>query len=67
MVSIITRLNQNYNRLTNSPPPHSTSVLPFVTKILQNQTISKDYDDLSSYGGPMTTAYPWATAIPTAS
>ncbi|KAK7740620.1 hypothetical protein SLS62_011061 [Diatrype stigma] len=41
-----------------------TSVLPFVTKILQNQTITKDYDDLSSYGGAMTTAYPWATAIP---
>ena len=45
--------------------PHSSSVLPFVTKILQNKTISKDYDDLGSYGGPMTTAYPWATAIPT--
>ncbi|KAI0599840.1 hypothetical protein F4775DRAFT_599722 [Biscogniauxia sp. FL1348] len=41
-----------------------TSVLPFVTKVLQNQTITKDYNDLGSYGAPMTTAYPWATAVP---
>ncbi|KAI1484649.1 hypothetical protein F5X96DRAFT_425607 [Biscogniauxia mediterranea] len=41
-----------------------TSVLPFVTKVLQNQTITKDYNDLGSYGEPMTTAYPWATAVP---
>ncbi|KAI5917242.1 hypothetical protein F4810DRAFT_64694 [Camillea tinctor] len=40
------------------------SVLPFVTKILQNQTITKNYDDLGTYGEPMTTAYPWATAVP---
>ncbi|RYP51934.1 hypothetical protein DL768_002810 [Monosporascus sp. mg162] len=43
-----------------------TSVLPFVQKILLNQTISKDYDDLGSYGSPMTAAFPWATAIPEA-
>ncbi|KAI1413126.1 carbohydrate esterase family 15 protein [Hypoxylon sp. FL1857] len=42
------------------------SVLPFVTKVLQNQTITKDYNDLGSYGSPMTTAYPWATAVPKA-
>ncbi|KAI1827096.1 carbohydrate esterase family 15 protein [Xylaria intraflava] len=40
------------------------SVLPFVTHILQNTTLTKDYNDLSSYGGAMTAAYPWATAIP---
>ncbi|KAI1334127.1 hypothetical protein F5Y15DRAFT_421186 [Xylariaceae sp. FL0016] len=40
------------------------SVLPFVTKILQNKTITKDYNDFGSYGAPMTTTYPWATAVP---
>ncbi|KAH9883694.1 hypothetical protein F4778DRAFT_623667 [Xylariomycetidae sp. FL2044] len=42
------------------------SVLPFVTKVLQNATISKDYNDLGQYGAPMTTTYPWATAVPQA-
>ncbi|KAI0023841.1 hypothetical protein F4780DRAFT_785609 [Xylariomycetidae sp. FL0641] len=41
-----------------------SSVLPFVTKILQNKTITKDYNDLGSYGEPMTETYPWATAVP---
>ncbi|KAI1743160.1 carbohydrate esterase family 15 protein [Xylaria scruposa] len=40
------------------------SILPFVTHILQNTTLTKDYNDLGSYGSPMTTAYPWATAVP---
>ncbi|KAI0975469.1 hypothetical protein F4678DRAFT_485101 [Xylaria arbuscula] len=40
------------------------SVLPFVTHILLNATLTKNYNDLGSYGSPMTTAYPWATAIP---
>ncbi|GAW25895.1 putative carbohydrate esterase family 15 protein [Rosellinia necatrix] len=42
------------------------SILPFVTHILQNTTLTKNYDDLGSYGSPMTTAYPWATAVPKA-
>ncbi|RYP67358.1 hypothetical protein DL771_007302 [Monosporascus sp. 5C6A] len=42
---------------------------PFVnskgtSKILLNQTITKDYSDLGSYGSPMAAAFPWATAIP---
>ncbi|RYP15375.1 hypothetical protein DL765_005766 [Monosporascus sp. GIB2] len=41
-----------------------TSVLPFVQKILLNQTISKNYDNLGSYGSPMTAAFPWVTATP---
>ncbi|KAI1169598.1 carbohydrate esterase family 15 protein [Nemania sp. FL0916] len=40
------------------------SILPFVTHILQNVTLTKDYNNLGSYGSPMTTAYPWATAVP---
>ncbi|RWA14866.1 hypothetical protein EKO27_g137 [Xylaria grammica] len=42
------------------------SVLPFVTHILQNKTLTKNYDDLGSYGSPVTTAFPWATAVPKA-
>ncbi|KAI1759314.1 carbohydrate esterase family 15 protein [Hypoxylon sp. FL1150] len=42
------------------------SVLPFAQKILLNQTITKDYNDLGSYGSPMTTTFPWATAVPQA-
>ncbi|KAI1264996.1 carbohydrate esterase family 15 protein [Xylariaceae sp. FL1019] len=41
-----------------------TSVLPFVQHILLNATLTKDYNDLGSYGAPMTTTYPWATAVP---
>ncbi len=44
----------------------SDSVLPFVTHILQNATLTKDYNNLGSYGSPMTTAFPWATAVPKA-
>ncbi|KAI8630084.1 hypothetical protein F5Y19DRAFT_474476 [Xylariaceae sp. FL1651] len=40
-----------------------SSVLPFVTHILQNVTLT-NYNDLGSYGAPMTTTYPWATAVP---
>ncbi|KAI0109007.1 carbohydrate esterase family 15 protein [Nemania sp. FL0031] len=40
------------------------SILPFVTHILQNATLTKNYNDLGSYGSPMATAYPWATAVP---
>ncbi|KAI0405864.1 carbohydrate esterase family 15 protein [Xylaria palmicola] len=42
------------------------SILPFVTHILQNATLTKNYNDLGSYGSPMATAYPWATAVPKA-
>ncbi|KAH8157068.1 hypothetical protein CIB48_g11183 [Xylaria polymorpha] len=42
------------------------SILPFVTHILQNTTLTKDYNNLGSYGSPMTSAYPWATAVPKA-
>ncbi|KAI1191839.1 hypothetical protein F5B17DRAFT_450039 [Nemania serpens] len=40
------------------------SILPFVTHILQNTTLTKNYTDLGSYGSPIATAYPWATAVP---
>ncbi|KAI1323423.1 hypothetical protein F5Y16DRAFT_403443 [Xylariaceae sp. FL0255] len=43
-----------------------TDVLPYVTHILQNTTLTKNYNNLSAYGGALTTAYPWATAVPTA-
>lgn len=43
---------------------NSNSILPFVTHILQNATLTKNYNDLGSYGAPMTTTYPWATAVP---
>lgn len=42
----------------------STSVLPFVQKILKGTATTKDYNALGNYGAPMTTAYPWATAVP---
>lgn len=45
---------------------NSNSILPFVTHILQNTTLTKDYNNLGSYGSPMTSAYPWATAVPKA-
>lgn len=40
------------------------SVLPFVQKILLNATITKDYNSLGTYGSAVTTAFPWATAVP---
>jgi hypothetical protein len=43
---------------------NSNSILPFVTHILQNATLTKNYNDLGSYGAPMTTTYPWSTAVP---
>ncbi|KAK3693433.1 hypothetical protein B0T22DRAFT_525778 [Podospora appendiculata] len=42
-----------------------TSVLPFVQKILLGTPTTKNYNDLGKYGSPMTTAFPWATALPT--
>ena len=43
----------------------STAVLPYVQKILQGKTITQDYNNLGSYGSPSSTAFPWATAVPT--
>ncbi|OAA62858.1 carbohydrate esterase family 15 protein [Niveomyces insectorum RCEF 264] len=43
-----------------------TSVLPFVEKIFFNKTPTKDYNNLGTYGSPLTTAYPWATLMPKA-
>lgn len=45
----------------------STSVLPFVQQVFFGTKSTKDYNNLGSYGSPMTAAYPWATAVPTAS
>ncbi|KAJ9133688.1 Carbohydrate esterase family 15 protein [Pleurostoma richardsiae] len=42
------------------------SVLPFVQKILLGVNTTKNYNDLGSYGSPITSAYPWATAVPKA-
>ncbi|KAK0735246.1 hypothetical protein B0T26DRAFT_842029 [Lasiosphaeria miniovina] len=44
-----------------------TSILPFVQKIFFGTPTTKDYNSLGSYGSPMTTAYPWYTAVPKAS
>ncbi|KIH94860.1 Cip2 [Sporothrix brasiliensis 5110] len=41
-----------------------TAVLPFVETIFFNATATHDYHNLGTYGSPMTTAFPWATAIP---
>nr|QBX90222.1 glucuronoyl esterase CE15 [Thermothielavioides terrestris] len=41
-----------------------TSVLPYVQKIFFGTPTNKDYNSLGSYGSPITTAYPWATATP---
>ena len=42
----------------------SSSVLPFVQKILLGTATTKDYNNLGTYGSPLTTAYPWNTAVP---
>ncbi|KAK4187917.1 hypothetical protein QBC35DRAFT_217567 [Podospora australis] len=39
-------------------------ILPYVQKIFFNTTTTKDFNSLGSYGSPLTTAYPWSTAIP---
>lgn len=44
----------------------SIDVLPFVQQVFFGINSTKDYNDLGSYGSPMTAAYPWATAIPKA-
>ncbi len=44
----------------------SSSILPFVQKVFFNSTPTKDYNNLGTYGSPMTTTFPWATAIPKA-
>ncbi|ERS96496.1 hypothetical protein HMPREF1624_07411 [Sporothrix schenckii ATCC 58251] len=41
-----------------------TAVLPFVKTIFFNATPTHDYNNLGTYGSPMTTTFPWATAIP---
>ncbi|KAL1867353.1 hypothetical protein VTK73DRAFT_4200 [Phialemonium thermophilum] len=41
-----------------------TSVLPFVQKVFFGTPTTKDYNDLGTYGSPLTTTYPWATAGP---
>jgi len=41
-----------------------SSVLPFVQKEFFGTPTTKNFNDLSRYGAPMTTAYPWATALP---
>ncbi|KAJ4348027.1 uncharacterized protein N0V89_009399 [Didymosphaeria variabile] len=38
-------------------------VLPFVQKVLQGKTTSRNYDDLGSWKA-MPEAYPWATSLP---
>ncbi|KAI1167112.1 hypothetical protein F5B18DRAFT_648129 [Nemania serpens] len=40
------------------------SVLPYVKHILLGATLTKNYTDLGSYGSPIASAYPWATAVP---
>ncbi len=51
--------------LTGNRKSYSTAVLPYVQHILLGAPLSKNYNDLSAYGGAMPTAYPWATAVPT--
>lgn len=53
-------VNQKLTIMTHN----SNSVLPFVTHILQGTTLTKNYTDLGSYGSPIASAYPWATAVP---
>ncbi|KAG8169008.1 hypothetical protein KVR01_001757 [Diaporthe batatas] len=43
-----------------------SSVLQFAQKILLGKNITQDYNNLGSYGPPLTTTYPWATAVPKA-
>ncbi|KAK3309369.1 carbohydrate esterase family 15 protein [Chaetomium strumarium] len=41
-----------------------TAILPYVQKIFFGTPTNKDYNNLGSYGSPVTTAFPWATAVP---
>ncbi|GAB1309848.1 Carbohydrate esterase family 15 protein [Madurella fahalii] len=41
-----------------------TSILPYVQKIFFGTPTTKDFNSLGSYGSPVTTAFPWATAVP---
>lgn len=50
--------------LANECCAHSSAILPFVQRILKGTNTTKDYTNLGNYGAPMTTAYPWATAVP---
>lgn len=43
-----------------------SSVLQYAQKILLGKNITQDYNNLGSYGSPLTTTYPWATAVPKA-
>lgn len=45
---------------------YSSSVLPFVQKVFFGTPTTKDYNNLGSYGSPMSTAFPWSTALPKA-
>ncbi|KAK4215242.1 4-O-methyl-glucuronoyl methylesterase [Rhypophila decipiens] len=41
-----------------------SSILPFVQKVFFGTATTKNYNDLGTYKSPMTTAFPWATAVP---
>ncbi|KAK3955697.1 hypothetical protein QBC32DRAFT_367556 [Pseudoneurospora amorphoporcata] len=41
-----------------------SSVLPFVQKVFFGTRTTKDYNNLGGYGSPMSTAFPWSTAVP---
>ncbi|KAK4129826.1 carbohydrate esterase family 15 protein [Parathielavia appendiculata] len=43
-----------------------TSILPYVQKIFFGTPTTKDFNSLGSYGSPVSTAFPWATAVPKA-
>ncbi len=53
-------------QLTHDPLPGSTSILPYVQKVFFGTATTKDYNSLGSYGSPVSTAFPWATAVPKA-
>jgi hypothetical protein len=42
----------------------STAVLPFVEKIFFGTATTKVFNTTGSYGAPMASAFPWATASP---
>ncbi|KAL2174194.1 4-O-methyl-glucuronoyl methylesterase [Thermothelomyces heterothallicus CBS 202.75] len=41
-----------------------TAILPYVQKIFFGTPTDKDYNNLGSYGSPVSSAFPWATAVP---
>jgi hypothetical protein len=45
---------------------YSTSILPYVQQIFFGTPTTKDFNSLGSYGSPVSTAFPWATAVPKA-